>query len=121
MSKRASVLGAALLGLTVLGLVAVGCSDGGVGKDGDVVGGSCATTDDCAGGSTCLAGTMYPDGTCTMPCVEQAECPDGSVCVQESGGTCLLTCSSPSDCRDGYGCIDKSTRGPDGHALVCIR
>jgi hypothetical protein len=103
-----------------LGIVtAVGCGSGGVGTEGDVVGGPCSEGD-CAGGSSCLVATMYPGGTCTVDCTTQADCPDGTVCVQESGGTCLLACDSADDCRDGYGCIEKSTE-PDGHALVCIR
>jgi hypothetical protein len=95
------------------------CGDGGVGKTGDVVGGPC-TADSCAGGSTCLIDTMHPGGTCTIACTSQADCPDGTVCVQESGGTCLLACSTASDCRDGYGCNVKSTL-PAGSDQVCIR
>lgn len=97
----------------------LGCGNGGVGTDGDVVGGPCAAGD-CAGGSTCLIDTMHPGGTCTVVCTTQADCPDETVCVQESGGTCLLACTSASDCRDGYGCNEKSTL-PAGSALVCIR
>ena len=107
----------ALLGLTMTALVA--CGDGGIGNTGDVVGGPC-TADSCAGGSTCLLDTMLPGGTCTMSCTTQADCPDGTVCVQESGGTCLLACSTASDCRDGYGCNVKSTL-PAGSGHVCIR
>lgn len=106
--------------VAVLAIVAaIGCGNGGVGTEGDVVGGPC-TEGGCAGGSSCLVASMYPGGTCTVDCTTQADCPDGTVCVQESGGTCLLACDSADDCRDGYGCIEKSTE-PDGHALVCIR
>jgi hypothetical protein len=108
-----------VLACVLVAVVAAGCGSG-VGRDGDVVGGSCTASGGCAGGSECLIASMYPGGMCTVDCETQADCPSGSVCVQESGGTCLLACSSSSDCRDGYGCEDKSTVG-DGHATVCIR
>lgn len=99
----------------------IGCGGGGsVGKEGDVVGGPCDTGGGCAGGSACLTASMYPGGMCTVDCETQADCPNGTACVQESGGTCLLACSSASDCRDGYDCIEKSAM-PSGHAMVCIR
>lgn len=106
-------------GLLVIALLGCG-SGGGVGRNGDVVGGACTPEAGCAGGSSCLLASMYPGGMCTVDCETQADCPNGTRCVQESGGTCLLACSSASDCRDGYGCIEKSTL-PEGHALVCIR
>jgi hypothetical protein len=109
--------------LTVAALAVValfGCGGGSVGKDGDVVGGACGSSGECAGGSSCLTASMYPAGMCTVDCETQADCPDGTVCVTESGGTCLLGCNEAGDCREGYGCIEKSTPG-DGHALVCIR
>lgn len=96
-----------------------GCGGESVGKDGDVVGGSCAEGT-CADGSECLTASMYPEGTCSVACSSQDDCPDGSTCVQESGGRCLLACSGDGDCRDGYSCIEKSTE-PDGHGLVCLR
>ncbi len=104
--------------LLALALFATACG-GGVGTDGDVVGGTCSGASDCAGGSSCLMDSMYPDGTCTVSCSSQDDCPGGSTCVTESGGRCLLSCSSDSDCREGYNCEEKSTPG-DGHAFVCI-
>jgi hypothetical protein len=99
--------------------VLCGCGNGGVGTDGDVVGGPC-TESGCAGGSTCLTASMYPDGMCSIECSSQADCPDGTACITEGGGRCVLTCNDASDCRDGYGCNEKSTPG-DGQASVCIR
>jgi hypothetical protein len=96
-----------------------GCANG-VGRNGDVVGGPCSATGGCAAGSTCLETTMYPGGTCSIVCTTQADCPNGTICVQESGGTCLLSCSSAGDCRDGYACLEKSLL-PSGSALACIR
>jgi len=105
---------AALLLVTV-----IGCGDGGVGKDGDIVGGPC-TAGGCAGGSTCRVATMYPGGTCVVDCASQSDCPDGTACVQESGGVCLLACTDATDCRDGYSCTELSAE-PAGRARVCIR
>ncbi|UJR84983.1 hypothetical protein [Sandaracinus amylolyticus] len=105
---------------TLVLLAAVGCGDGGVGPEGDVVGGSCTADGACAGGSRCLVESDFPDGTCTVDCTSQDDCPGGSICVQENGGTCLLACEAADDCRDGYACVEKSRLGaPDG-ALVCM-
>lgn len=98
-----------------------GCGSGGVGKSGDVVGGPCAGDGDCAGGSVCLVEGDFPGGTCTVRCTSQADCPNGSACVQENGGTCLLACSSNGDCRGEYMCEAKSNLGRSGESLVCIR
>jgi len=116
-NRTVAITRMALAALAVL--VAIGCGDGGVGREGDVVGGPCEAGG-CAGGSTCLVDTMFPGGTCTVECETQADCPGGTVCVQEGGGTCLLACDAADDCREGYGCIEKSTM-PEGSALVCIR
>lgn len=104
-----------MLALTAL----IGCGNGGVGRDGDVVGGPCSSGG-CAGGSTCLEASMYPDGMCSIDCTTQADCPSGTACITEGGGQCVLSCDGADDCRDGYGCLEKSTPG-DGHAFVCIR
>lgn len=118
MAMRKIVL--AMLVVLVVSLLGAGCGGGSVGKDGDVVGGRCTGAGECADGSSCLTASMYPEGMCTVDCATQADCPNGTVCVTESGGTCLLACDDVGDCREGYGCIEKSTPG-DGHALVCIR
>lgn len=106
--------------LFIVLVTCAGCGSGGVGTEGDVVGGPCSGGSGCAGGSSCLEASMYPGGMCTLDCETQADCPGGTACVQESGGTCLLACSSAGDCREGYDCIEKSAM-PDGHAFVCIR
>jgi hypothetical protein len=104
-----------------LALAVAGCGNDAVGKNGNVVGGSCSASGGCAGGSVCLTDTMYPGGMCSIVCQQQSDCPNHTVCVQEGGGRCLLACSSASDCRSGYACQDKSTLNPAGHATVCIQ
>ena len=105
-------------------LVMVGCTaagGGSVGRNGDVVGGTCTATSGCAAGSECLTASMYPGGMCSVVCTAQSGCPTGSTCITEGGGRCVLPCGSAADCRAGYECIRKSLQGRDGEASVCIR
>ena len=67
---------------TLVLVAASGCSSGGVGTEGDVVGGSCADDGQCADGSRCLVESDFPGGTCTVNCESQDDCPDGSTCTQ---------------------------------------
>ena len=108
----------------VTSLVMVGCTaagGGSVGRNGDVVGGTCSASGGCAAGSQCLTASMYPGGMCSVVCSAQSDCPTGSTCITEGGGRCVLPCGSAGDCRDGYGCISKSLQGREGEATVCIR
>jgi hypothetical protein len=117
---RAILLGS-LLALSILGLGCTASGGGSVGRNGDVVGGTCTASGGCASGSECLTASMYPGGMCSVVCSAQADCPTGSTCISEGGGRCVLPCSSASDCRDGYNCASKSLEGRDGEARVCIR
>jgi hypothetical protein len=113
-----------LLFVVVFASGIVGCGDSGsgveegVGVDGDVVGGPCQSSADCADGSECIDDN-YPDGTCTIACARDADCPEGSVCISSDGGVCLLTCDSKADCRAGYECEGKSKEEGDGESKVC--
>lgn len=111
-------------GLSLFALLSIGCPAGGgnsVGREGDVVGGSCTASGGCAAGSECLTASMYPGGMCSVVCTAQSDCPTGSTCITEGGGRCVLPCSAASDCRTGYECISKSLQGREGEARVCIR
>lgn len=99
-----------------LGVLACGGSDG-VGNAGDVVGGPCNTSGDCA--FRCETGGDYPQGTCIKPCNTDNDCPDGTFCINRDGGVCLLGCDRPSDCRGGYNCEGHENRGHGGDSLVC--
>jgi len=111
------------LALILLSLTACS-STSDVGKEGDVVGGSCTTNSGpsgtCADGSKCVVDTDFPDGSCVKDCTAQVDCPGGSACIQENGGICVLECGDAGDCRDGYNCVAKSTLDPAGSAKVCI-
>jgi hypothetical protein len=85
-----------------LALALGACSDG-VGRSGDVVGGSCVSSDDCV--EDCLYDQHFPAGTCSVPCGSNDQCPEGTFCVEENNrGACLLGCASATDCRLGYQC-----------------
>ncbi|MFO0554393.1 MAG: hypothetical protein U0271_38785 [Polyangiaceae bacterium] len=122
MGNVAFVVRSGLAGL-VLGVVGVvaacGDSTGGVGNDGEVVGGACETASDCADGSRCVIDGSFPDGVCTVACSSDADCPEDSVCISTSGGICLLPCDTNDECRPGYVCDQKSREGADGDLRVC--
>lgn len=104
-----------LTGLTLL--LAVGCGNG-VGNSGAEVGGSCVVSSDCSVLSRCLTGADFPGGYCAASCDSTADCPDGSVCVEQQGGICVVDCS---ECRgdDGYSCQDLPARGAGGTVRGC--
>lgn len=89
----------------------------GVGNGGDLVGGSCDSSDDCV--ERCERGEDFPGGTCTVSCLDDGDCPGGTLCVDEEGGICLLRCDLTSECRLGYICDTQDRRGAPGEVLVC--
>ncbi len=95
------------------------CGNDGVGRDGELVGGSCQVAGDCDG--ECLTGNDYPEGTCSVSCMADSDCPSGTNCIDKEGGTCLLSCDLPSDCRGGYTCKGKDNKGHGGESLVCFK
>lgn len=112
---RAAVALAAVLALN-------GCGNG-VGNDGAVVGGDCVVSGECHVDSRCLTGASFPGGYCSKSCDSDADCPDGSACVDAAGvgGVCLLSCTAGADCRtsDGYDCVETASRGAGGTTHVC--
>ncbi|MBA3504017.1 MAG: hypothetical protein M4D80_12555 [Myxococcota bacterium] len=106
--------------ISILSMVfAFACGgDGGVGREGSLVGGSCASSGDCE--FRCQIGDDFPQGTCVKPCNTDSDCPDDTFCINTDGGICLLGCSQPADCRGGYNCEGKENRGHGGDSLVCI-
>ncbi len=108
---------ASLLLATFAFLSACGDDDG-VGLFGDEVGGPCRDSNDCQ--YRCQGGGDFPQGTCTLPCNIDDDCPLGTYCVKKEDGICLLGCDHPADCRDGYTCKGVENNGTEGESLVCI-
>ncbi len=106
-----------LLAAFALALALAACG-GGVGFYGEVVGGSCSANRDCE--ERCLTGGDFPQGTCTVSCSSDSDCPSGTYCIRKEGGVCLLGCRDPSDCRDRYSCKAERNEGHGGDSLVCI-
>jgi hypothetical protein len=111
---------AARLVLVAIALLAGAC---GTGADHQraPIGSACQKDGDCGTAPyKCLLKTSvngadvdYPDGYCTLPCVQAAlstTCPSDSICVI---GECRRLCASPSDCRvaEKYACVPKDTNG----------
>jgi hypothetical protein len=96
-----------------------GCDDG-VGNDGRFIGGPCDGDRDCSSSSRCVRGGDFPDGTCTISCRDDFDCPSGTACIDREGGICLLLCDFDRDCRPRYDCKPRSRRGHSGDATVCI-
>jgi hypothetical protein len=106
----------------VVGLSALfGCHQCGpeedVGHLGVLVGGPCLEHDDCV--ERCLEGGRYPNGTCTVDCEDDSNCPEGTWCVDHEGGVCLLGCDDDDECRGGYECESRERRGSPGDVLTC--
>jgi hypothetical protein len=95
------------------------CGNDGVGNNGGYVGGSCQGDRDCD--EECLRGGDFPDGTCSVSCNEDYDCPSDTYCVDKEGGHCLLSCDRPADCRGGYTCKGVNNKGHSGESLVCIK
>lgn len=108
--------------LFAVAIALVGCHQCGhgddVGWDSDLVGGACEHDGHCV--DDCVEGGRFPDGTCTVACDFEGDCPEYTRCVDVEGGICLLSCDRDDDCRGGYDCEDVRRRGSGGHALVCI-
>ncbi len=84
-------------------------------------GGSCAISDQCAGGGNayCFTADGFVGGYCIILDCTDGSCPDGSECrALFSDGTseisaCVAACTDGSDCRDGYVCVDNAESEAD--------
>lgn len=108
-----------LFGCLLAFSLATACGNDGVGNDGAYVGGSCQDDRDCD--EECLRGGDFPDGTCSVSCKVDDDCPSGTYCIDKEGGQCLLSCDRPADCRGGYTCKGENNKGHSGESLVCIK
>lgn len=110
-----SMLGGAVI---FAALLLVQCYGNDVGFHGGVVGGDCHDDRNCA--DLCLGGKDFPQGTCTLECRDDLDCPHTTSCVEKSGGVCLLDCDVDRNCRVDYVCKDVDRHGAGGRAAVCI-
>jgi len=97
------------------GMMYAGCSSG----PSRLVGGTCASNDDCR--DLCATGGDFPGGFCTTPCFDDGDCPGMSVCAEFDGdGICAFPCDSDPYCQDllegAYECRDQGT--PDGRVVL---
>jgi hypothetical protein len=103
----------------VLACASAGCGDDDhIGAGGLLVGAACRDDFDCA--SECARGGDFPDGTCTLACRNDLDCPGGTFCIDKQGGICLLACGIDAHCRPGYHCKHQKNRG-GGDSDVCIK
>ncbi len=77
-------------------------------------------------GGQCFSQCVLPEGSATWPEVwRQVTCPDGSLCVPESGerhghiAPCMPRCVRDADCRAGYACRHPLDTDPATNDGVC--
>jgi len=85
------------------------------------LGARCDHMDECA--ERCLTDAEdYPGGFCSVSCMDNRDCPDGAVCVDEAGGVCMFECAAEADCDFldiGWSCKTKDGL-PNGEVMVCF-
>ena len=100
----------------VLGLLAA-CESSDVSRE---VGARCDTNADCD--QKCeVPSSDWPDGFCTELCDSDANCPDGTVCIDEDGGICAFTCAADPDCTflGMYKCVQRDSHGGGAKVNTC--
>ena len=97
--------------------IAIGCHGGGTD---DLVGATCRDSRDCV--ERCERGGDFPDGFCTIGCIDDRDCPSDTACTDTHGRVCLFPCRDQRDCDflgPRYGCREK--RDPFNAILfVCM-
>lgn len=102
----------------VFALALMACQDSDVTRE---VGARCSDSTECD--DRCLApGADWPGGFCTIHCELDADCPDGTACIEEEGGVCAFICFADPGCDflgNGYLCKERDARGGITKRLVC--
>ena len=105
--------------LVVLILAISACQSSDVSRQ---VGARCDTNADCD--VKCLPpGGDFPGGFCTVLCDTDANCPDGTRCIDEQGGVCAFSCAADPSCTflgDGYTCKMVDSHGGGAKVNACI-
>src|SRR6185295_2898717 len=85
------------------------------------VGARCEVETDCV--DRCLGPNGdYPEGFCSIDCVNNRDCPDDASCVDREGGVCLFNCGDNADCNflgQGWFCENTKLRETDVKVGVC--
>ena len=102
-------------------LAAPGCGADDVGPRSRIVGGRCTTDTDCV--KRCVTGAEFPGGYCTVTCANSNDCPGGSACVASNAGICVATCQVAAHCEDygpGYQCGLATNQAGGAGSRVCL-
>ena len=98
----------------------VACGEITAGPNSTTVGAACTADGQCQ--QQCLVNDRhFPGGMCTVACTRDADCPAGSLCIDEEGGVCVVTCAADADCAAfgrGFAC-DREGRLSGGEAAIC--
>ncbi len=75
----------------------------------------------------CLPGSeQFPDGLCTVSCLDDSDCPADSACVDTEGGVCLFTCPTVDNDESCaflgplWRCSLEDRQADEGEVSVCI-
>ena len=119
--RRHSVLASPAMRFAILActLLLAACQSSDVSRS---LGARCDKSSECD--ERCLPPSgEWPGGFCTFTCDSDADCPEGSGCVDEQGaGICAFRCGAPGDCTflGEYVCVDRDRHGDTGNkAAVC--
>jgi len=98
--SRVSFLFISFLVISVL-FVIQACDGSASDADLDGVGAMCAEDYDCDQETLLACITKFEGGYCSLPgCTADSDCPDGSICVTDSGENyCFLVCAQDDDCN----------------------
>lgn len=83
------------------------------------LGARCDDKDECD--ERCLVGERYPGGLCSLSCIRDDDCPDGSACIEVEGGVCLPGCGI-EECDylgEGWSCQPALATSGD-EVMVCL-
>jgi hypothetical protein len=84
------------------------------------VGAICRVDGDCV--ERCESGGDFPDGFCTITCVDDRDCPSDTLCANTHGGVCVFGCRDSRDCDflgPRYSCREKKDFA-NLSVLVCM-
>ena len=93
------------------------CQSSDVSRD---VGAECTSNAEC--NDKCEAPSAdWPNGFCTVLCDSDADCDNGTRCIDEDGGICAFTCGANPDCvfLGAYVCKSVDSHGGGTKVNAC--